>query len=152
MRIAQWVNIAHRSRDHAGGLLEYLRKIRSVQVACGSYLNSRVAGLSDQRRQPANFQLQADHDQQVSLAELKEEAGLGLHEVRILIPTGDRFHVDMVATDLRGQRGQIARSRDHPDLRSGFGGTSGKHSQPEYKAGNRKANATRAMSSIHRSS
>ena len=66
-----------------------------------------VAALRDQWRQPADFQLQAHIDQQVGLAQLEQEAGLGFDEVRILIALGHRFYVDRVAADFLGQGGHV---------------------------------------------
>ena len=42
-----------------------------IQVGAAGYLDARVAALVDKRRQPPDLQLQADHDEQVSLAQLE---------------------------------------------------------------------------------
>src|SRR5262249_4488823 len=77
VRVAERVDVAHRSRDLAGGDLEDLRRERRVEVAFGARLDLGVAALVDERRQPADLQLATHHDQQVGGVELEDEARVG---------------------------------------------------------------------------
>ena len=70
----------------------------------------------DQRRQPADLQLQPHHHQQIGLPQFEQEAGLGFHEVRILVALGDRFDVDLVPADFLRQGRQVGRRRDDIQL------------------------------------
>ena len=107
MRIAERVDIAHRTRDLSSGYLENLRLERRVEIPLGSRLNLRVAALLDERRQPADLQLAADGDEHVGLLKLEDEARLRLDEMRILIAPGDRFDRDAVAADFAANRREI---------------------------------------------
>src|SRR5207245_3102621 len=96
--------------------IEHLSKLAGIEITRRSLLNSGIPTLRDQRRQPADFQLQADHDQQISLAQLEQKAWLGLNEVWILISSGNRFHVDLVASDLLSEGSLIGGSGDDIEL------------------------------------
>ena len=63
MRIAQRVNIALGARHLALRNVEYLGELRSVEIARRAYLYLGIAALRDQRRKPADFELQADADE-----------------------------------------------------------------------------------------
>jgi hypothetical protein len=86
MWVAQRVHIAHRARDLALWDLEDACLNRRIDVTVGTDLHLRVATLRDERWQPANLQLAADRDQDISLLQLQDEARFGFDKVRILIP------------------------------------------------------------------
>src|ERR1700674_11932 len=94
------MNVSHGAGNRAGGDIENLGELGSVQVAIRAYLNSWIAALSNQRREPADFQLQSDRDQQISLPQFQQETWLGFDEVGILISLGNGLHRDSVATNL----------------------------------------------------
>ena len=70
-----------------------------------------VAALRDQGRQPPDLQLQPHDHQQIRLPQFEQEAGLGFHEVRILVALGHRFDVDLVAAHFLRQSRQVGRRR-----------------------------------------
>src|SRR6266849_2452097 len=107
VRVAERMHVAHRPGDLRGGNLQNLRELRSIQIPRRGNLNLRGAGLGDQRRQPADLQLQSDHYEQVRPAQLQQKAGFGFDKVRVLISSGDGLHVDAVAADLLRQGGQV---------------------------------------------
>ena len=95
---------------------EDLGELRSVEISVCSALNSPVAGLRDQWRQPANFQVETHTDEQVGVPQFQQEAGFGLDEMRILISPGDRLHIDSITSDLLRQSGQIGGRGDDNEL------------------------------------
>src|SRR5262249_28005346 len=80
--------------------LEDLGKLGGIEVAVGSRLNSSISRLRNQRRQPSDFQIKTDTDEQVGISQFKQEAWLCFHKVRVLIALGDRVDIDLVAADL----------------------------------------------------
>ncbi len=70
----------------------------------------------DERRQPSDLKLQAHHDQQIGLAQLQQETGLGLDKVRILIALGNGFNLDLVAANFLRQRRQVGGGCDDVEL------------------------------------
>ena len=97
------MHVAHGARDLRGGDLQNLAELGHVQIAALPDLDLGIAALRDQRRQPSDLQLQSDDHQQVGLAEIQQEAGLGLDEVGVLIALGDGIDSDVVAADSRGR-------------------------------------------------
>src|SRR5438445_6798989 len=63
-------------------------ELRSIEVSLSTGLYLAVAALGDQGRKPADFQFQADQDQEVGITKLEQKTGLGLHEVRVLVALG----------------------------------------------------------------
>src|SRR2546430_12974150 len=55
-----------------------------VEISVGALLNLRVAALRDERRQPADLEIASDHNEDVGVIELEDEARLRLDEVRVL--------------------------------------------------------------------
>src|SRR5262249_20047494 len=122
MRIAKRVNVAFGARYLALGNLEDLGKLRCIEIAVTARLDSSIAALRDQRRQPADFKIQANADQQIGVAQLEEKAGLGLNEVRILVAFGESFYINLIAADLAGKRGEVSQ-RGNDSQFFGFGGS-----------------------------
>ncbi len=116
------MDVTHGARDDFSRDLKDLRKLRSVQISRAGWLNTRVAGLRDQRRQPADFQLQSDGDQQIGLAKQEQKAGLGFDEVRVLIAAGNRIDLHAVAADGLRERSQVRGGRDDLELGLGVSG------------------------------
>ena len=110
------MNVSHRPGDLPRRDVENRRLERGVEVARRARLNLAVAALLNQRRQPADFELPADGDQQIGALELEDEARLRLDEVRILIALGDRFDGDPIAADLAPDRRQVLGRGDHVEL------------------------------------
>ena len=118
MGIALGMDVAFGAGDDASGNFEDAGEARGVEIALRAGLDARIAGLGDERRQPSDFQLEADDDEKVGFAELEEKTGLGFDEVRILIAAGNGFHIHAVAADFLDDGGEIGGGRDDP----GFGG------------------------------
>ena len=136
--IAQRVHVTHRPGDLAGGDLEDLAEVRDVEISFSADLNFRVAALRLQRRQPADFELQADHHQQVRFLEPQQETGFGLDEVRVLVALRYGIDADVVAADLARDGRQVFRGRDHIQLRG----------RPEGSGGQRKHNKSKCLQSF----
>src|SRR6185503_4065658 len=81
VRVSKWVHVAHRAGHWTRGYVEDLGELRSIEISLGPDLNARVPALRDERRQPPNLELQAHRDQQICLAQLEQEAWLGLNEM-----------------------------------------------------------------------
>ena len=69
VRVAERVNVALGAGHLARGNLENLCKARSVKVARRANLNLRISGLGDERRKPADFQLESDNDKKIGVTE-----------------------------------------------------------------------------------
>src|SRR5713226_7360475 len=110
MRIAERVNVAFRASDYARGDFENSGETRSVKIAGGADLDFGIRGLGDQRRQPSDFQLETDNDQEIGALELEQEARLGVDKVRILIAAGNGFNFNFVATDFLRESGKVGGS------------------------------------------
>src|SRR5579859_5230913 len=63
MRIAQRMHIAFSARDFALRNLKNFRKLRGVEIPISSGLDASIAGLCDQRRQPAYLQIETYTDE-----------------------------------------------------------------------------------------
>src|SRR5262249_30855451 len=57
MWIPQWMHVAHGARDHTSRLFQDLGEFRCVQITRCAHLNTRIATLRNQWRQPADLQL-----------------------------------------------------------------------------------------------
>src|SRR5215510_4618002 len=110
MRIPKWMNISHRARYLSLWYVENLRKLRSIEITRRADLNPGISALVDERRQPADLQLQSDHDQQIRIPQPQQKARLRLDEMWILISLGNRFDRDLISTHLLRQRRHIGRS------------------------------------------
>src|SRR6266849_11067680 len=110
VRIAEGVDVAFGASDHARGNFKNFGETRSVEIARSADLDFGIRGLRDQRRQPADFELETDNNEEVGALELEEETGLGVNEVGILIAAGDGFHFDFVATDFLRESGKVGGS------------------------------------------
>src|SRR5437764_15180458 len=108
VRVAEGMYVSHGAIHLSRRLLEYLGKLRRVQVPGRTNLNSRIATLCDQWRKPPNLQLQPDANQNIRLAKFEQKARLRLYEVRVLIPLRNRFHVDAITADLLRQRRHVS--------------------------------------------
>ena len=100
MRIAERVDVTFSTRDLALRNLQDRGKLRGVQIALSRGLNFSVATLGYQRRQPANFQVQANQNQKIGIAQLEQEAGFRLYEMRVLVAFGQGLHIYLVAAHL----------------------------------------------------
>jgi len=58
----------------------------------------------------------SDHDENVCFPKIQQEAGLGLHEMGVLITLGDGIDGDAVAADFRRKRGQVLGGGDDVEL------------------------------------
>jgi hypothetical protein len=88
---------------------------RDVDVARLTVKEIRIAGALDQQRHP-RLGVQPAVDEQVRLAQLHHEAGLGAHVVHVLRAPHDAFDLHVIAADLTGDVGQGGRARHHADL------------------------------------
>lgn len=70
----------------------------------------------NERRQPADLELAADGDVQVGSADREDEAGLRLHEMRILVTLRERGHRHLIAANLAGDRPEVFGGRDDVQL------------------------------------
>ena len=116
MRVTEGMYVSHGAIDLSRRLLEYLGKLRRVQVPGRADLNSRIATLCDQWRKPANLQLQPDANQNIRLAKFEQKARLGLYEVRVLIALRNRFDVDAITADLLRQCRHVSCRCDYIEL------------------------------------
>src|ERR1700737_4906767 len=106
MRIAEGMDIPFGTSNLAGGQLQNSGEARSVEITGTAYLNAGVAGLSDQRRKPADFEFETDDDKELRLGKFKKKAGLGINVVWILISARDGFDGNFIAANsLRGGGG-----------------------------------------------
>jgi hypothetical protein len=113
VRITERVNIALRTGDLPGRHLKDLRLERRVDIAISSNLDLSIATLLDQRRQPADFEITTDEDEQVGLLEFKDETRFRLDEVRILVSPGNRIDSNAIPADLaRDGRKVLGRCHD----------------------------------------
>src|SRR5260370_28405504 len=79
--------------------LENFSELRRIQISRRGRLDISVATLSDQWRKPADLQLQSYADQKIGVAQLQQEAGLGIDKVRILIAFGQRLNINLFAAN-----------------------------------------------------
>ena len=120
MGIAQRVDVAHGAGHLALRNFQDLAELGHVHIAGLRRLDLGIPALRDQRRQPADFELQAHYYQQVCLLQFEEETGLRFDEVRILVALGDGIDRDQVASDFARQRGEVFGSSHHVDLGRGL--------------------------------
>ena len=76
----------------------------------------RIARVLQERRQPADLELRATVDKHVGLAQLDDEAGPRIDEVRIFGRLRQDGDVDIVAADLARDRSEVGQSRDDIDF------------------------------------
>src|SRR5260370_6866047 len=107
VRIAERMDVAFRAGRLAGGNFENFGKTGRIKVARRANLNLRIGGLADERRKPADFQLESDYDQKVGVAEFQKEAGLGFNEMRVLVAAGNGFDVDFFAANFLGEGREV---------------------------------------------
>jgi hypothetical protein len=110
MRVAQRMNVPLCTSDCALGDFQNFRELRCVQISGCGRLDVSVAALRDQRRQPANFQIQSHQDQKIGVPQLQQETRLGIDEMRVLIALGQRLDIYLVPSDLLRQRCKIGKS------------------------------------------
>src|SRR5207237_9400488 len=84
VRIAERMHVAHRTIDGAGGTIEDRDARRDMELAGLSGTNAVVAALIEERRKPADLELEPDDFEQIGVAEQQQVARLRLDEVRIL--------------------------------------------------------------------
>src|SRR5215471_81171 len=101
------MHVAFGARDLSLWNFENPRLKRSIQVAIRAHLNFRVAALLDEGRQPPDFEIAPDQDEDVGSLQFENKARLGFDEVRILVPLGDRIDRDVIAADLVRDRREI---------------------------------------------
>src|SRR6185295_18422588 len=116
VRIAERVDVAHGAVHRAAGAVEDVHALRDVEIAGGARQDLAVPALVEQRRQPADLQVEADHFQQVGVPEQQQETRLGLDKVRVLIPAGDGGDVDAVAGHFLRDRGEVGGGGDDVQL------------------------------------
>ena len=75
-----------------------------------------VAALIEKRRKPSDLQLETDDFEQIRIFQKKQEARLGLDEVRVLITLSDRGDLDAIAANFTRDRRRIFRCTDDFDL------------------------------------
>src|SRR5262249_24446783 len=71
--IALRVDVTFGASHGAGWNFENAGETRGVEIAGGADLNSWVRGLRDERWQPADFEFEADDDEEVGFAELEKK-------------------------------------------------------------------------------
>ena len=110
MRIAQRVNISRSAGDVGGrSTIDSLRRYDPPRFA---RIDLRVSRVLQQWRQPADFEFRAAFDQHIGISELHDETGTRIDEMRILSRFRQDRHVNLVATDFAGERGEIGQGRD----------------------------------------
>src|SRR6266853_1146675 len=67
VRVAERVDVTLGTGHLSGGNLEDFGKAGSVKVARRAKLNLRIGGLADERRKPADFQLESDDDEKIGM-------------------------------------------------------------------------------------
>src|ERR1700687_3661341 len=107
MRIAEGMDIPFGASNLAGGQLQNSGEARSVEIAGAAYLNAGVAGLSDQRRKPADFEFESDDDQELRLRQLQKKTGLRIDVMRILITARDRFDRNFIAANFLREGSEV---------------------------------------------
>ena len=103
VRIAARMDVAHRAIDDLGNL-DARDELRGFQVTRRPGLDSRVAGLREKQRQPADFEIRAGTQQEVGRARSRNQAGTRLDAMRILQCRGGRVDRDPIAADLVRKR------------------------------------------------
>src|SRR5215831_10556381 len=111
VRVAERMDVALSPRDYPRWNLQNLGVPRSVEVARRTDLDFWVGGLCDQGRQPADFQFEADHDEEVRFAKFEQKTGLGFDEMWVLVAASNRFDFNSVTANFLREGGQIRCSR-----------------------------------------
>src|SRR5580704_7046289 len=101
------MDVSFSAGDLTGGKLQDSCKSRRVQITWRADLNSRIAGLGDERRQPADLEFESDDDEQFGLGELQKKARLRIDKVRVLIASSDGFHFNLVTANFLRERRQV---------------------------------------------
>src|SRR6266446_1988609 len=101
------MNVAFSAGDLAGGEFQDSCKSRGVKITRRADLNPGIAGLCDERRQPADLEFEADDDEQLGLGELQKKTRLWIDKVRVLIAASDGFNVHFVAANFLGEGRQV---------------------------------------------
>src|SRR5216683_370924 len=149
VRIAEGVDVAFGASDHARGNFKNFGETRSVEIARSADLDFGICGLRDQRRQPADFELETDNNEEVGALELEEETGLGVNEVGILIAAGDGFHFDSVAADFLRESGEIGGSGDDLNLAGSASGQRPERCRQKRERREQSAKASAKSTSVH---
>ena len=113
------MHISHGPGNRALRNFQYLRELGSIKVAARADLNPRISALGDQRREPTDFQLQSDHDQQVRLPQPQKKTRLGLNKMWVLITLGNGLHIDLVTAHFLRKRRQVGGRRYYVELLRG---------------------------------
>src|SRR5260370_40175272 len=113
------MDIAFRARDGSLRNLENFSELRRIQISRRGWLDISVATLSDQRRKPADLQLQSHTDQEIGVTQLQQEAGFGIDKVRILIAPGQRLNINLVAANFLGKRREVRKRSNHLQILRG---------------------------------
>jgi hypothetical protein len=87
--------------------LEPLDPLRGVDEAGSAGLHLGVSRVGEQRRRPADLELEADFDEEVGALQFQQVRRLGVDEVRILEAGGDRRDLDARAADLARDGGEV---------------------------------------------
>jgi len=106
------MHVAHRTIDGAGGTIEDRDARRDIEIAGLSGTNAVVAALIEERRKPADLELEPDDFEQIGVAKQQQIARLRLDEVRILIALRDRRDVYAIAADFFRERREILNGGD----------------------------------------
>src|SRR5258707_15715077 len=112
MWIAGGVNIAFRSIKRRG-YFQQLNSLSTRDVPGSPVSQLGVARLVQQRGEPSYLELSAAFDKDVGAIELHNEAGLGIHEMRIFGWFGQDGEIDILTADLLRDGCQVGCSGDH---------------------------------------
>ena len=112
VRIAQRMDVALGTRQ----LRRHFEHADAFVTEDASGLARRELGVArarEQRRQPADFQFRAALDERIGPVELHDEAGLGVHEVRVFRGPRERGDLDLVAADFLRDSREVRRGDDN---------------------------------------
>ena len=112
------------ARVNCAGTFHQTDPLRRLHAPGFADFDFRVARVLQERRQPPDLEFCATVDEHVGLAQLDDEAGPRIDEVRIFGRLREDRHVDVVTADLAGDRSQVGQSRNDIDfgLRAQRGG------------------------------
>ena len=100
------------SSSRTARALQDLDAEREIEISLLPGTDVVVAALIEQRRQPADLQLQANDFEQIGVLQKKQKTRFRLDEVRVLIALADGDDLDAIAADFTGDRRRIFRRRD----------------------------------------
>jgi hypothetical protein len=80
------MDVAHRPGDLSGWQVQDVRLGGRIEITGAARLDLGVAALIDERRQPSDFELAPDDNQQIGTLQAEDETRLRLDEVRVLLP------------------------------------------------------------------